>query len=81
MQIGRTEAIKQAVAQGLGLACLSLCTVEDLVPLGRLVVLNTTLPNLTRRLYLIHHRQKCFSHNLRRFVERCQSLSGLIRPP
>jgi len=81
MQIGRTEAIKQAVAQGLGLACLSPCTVEDLVTLGRLVVLNTTLPRLTRRLYLIHHRQKCFSHNLRRFVERCQSLSGLIRPP
>lgn len=81
MQIGSTEAIKQAVAQGLGLACLSLCAVEDLVTLGRLVVLNTTLPRLTRRLYLIHHRQKCFSHSLRRFVERCQSPSSLIRTP
>jgi DNA-binding transcriptional LysR family regulator len=68
---GSTEAIKQAAAEGLGLACLSLCAVQDLLTLGRLVVLETTLPRLTRRLYLIHHRRKRFSANLQRFVRHC----------
>ncbi|MFA4304617.1 LysR family transcriptional regulator, partial [Xanthomonas perforans] len=31
LQPGSTEAIKQAAAEGLGLACLSLCAVQDLV--------------------------------------------------
>lgn len=71
MQLGSTEAIKQAAAEGLGLACLSRCAVEDLVTLGRLAVLETTLPRLTRRFYLVHHRRKQFSGNLARFVAHC----------
>lgn len=72
LQPGSTEAIKQAAAEGLGLACLSLCAVQDLVTLGRLVVLHTTLPRLTRRFYRVHHRQKRFSANLQRFVAHCE---------
>ena len=73
MEPGSTEAIKQAAAEGLGLACLSLCAVQDLVTLGRLVVLRTTLPRLTRRFYLIRHRQKRFTGNLQRFAAHCAS--------
>lgn len=72
LQPGSTEAIKQAAAEGLGLACLSLCAVQDLVTLGRLVVLHTTLPRLTRRFYRVHHQQKRFSANLQRFVAHCE---------
>ncbi|WP_245149935.1 LysR substrate-binding domain-containing protein [Xanthomonas axonopodis] len=71
LQPGSTEAIKQAAAEGLGLACLSLCAVQDLVTLGRLVIVQTTLPRLTRRFYRIQHRQKCLSGNLQRFVAHC----------
>ncbi|WP_372359677.1 LysR family transcriptional regulator [Xanthomonas axonopodis] len=71
LQPGSTEAIKQAAAEGLGLACLSLCAVQDLVTLGRLVILQTTLPRLTRRFYRIQHRQKRLSGNLQRFVAHC----------
>lgn len=74
MQPGSTEAIKQAAAEGLGLACLSLCAVQDLVTLGRLVILRTTLPRLTRRFYLVYHRQKLMSGNLQRFVAHCERL-------
>ena len=73
MQLGSTEAIKQAAAEGLGLTCLSLCTVQDLLTLKRLVLVNSTLPRLTRRLYLIQHRQKQFSGSLQRFVAHCVS--------
>jgi len=68
LQLGSTEAIKQATAEGMGLACLSACAVEDLVTLGRLVVLQTTLPRLSRRFYLVHHRQKHFSARLKKFA-------------
>jgi DNA-binding transcriptional LysR family regulator len=74
MQPGSTEAIKHAAAEGLGLACLSLCAVQDLVTLGRLVVLPTILPRLTRRFYLVHHRQKRLSNNLQRFLAHCEQL-------
>ena len=73
MQFGSTEAIKQAAAEGLGLACLSLCAVQDLLTLKRLVLVNSTLPRLTRRFYLIQHRQKQFSASLQRFVEHCET--------
>jgi len=71
MLLGSTEAIKQAAAEGLGLTCLSRCAVEDLLTLRRLVLVNTTLPRLTRRFYLIQHRQKQFSASLQSFVAHC----------
>jgi DNA-binding transcriptional LysR family regulator len=70
-QFGSTEAIKQAAAEGLGLACLSLSAVKDLVALGRLATLDTALPKLMRRFYLIQHRQKRFSASLQRFAAHC----------
>ncbi len=73
MQPGSTEAIKQAAAEGLGLACLSRCAVQDLVTLGRLAVLPTALPRLTRRFYRVHHRQKRLSEPLQRFVAHCEA--------
>ena len=76
-----SQAIKQATAEGLGLACLSLCAVQDLVTLGRLVVLRTTLPRLTRRFYLVHHQKKRLSGNLQRFVAHCERLEGITMAP
>lgn len=73
MQFGSTEAIKQAAAEGLGLTCLSLCAVQDLLMLNKLVVVNSVLPRLTRRFYLIRHRQKQCSLSLQSFISHCQA--------
>ena len=73
LQLGSTEAIKQASAEGMGLACLSACAVQDLVTLGRLVVLRTALPRLSRRFYLVQHRQKHFSAQLKKFADHLRS--------
>jgi DNA-binding transcriptional LysR family regulator len=73
IQVGSTEAIKQAVAAGLGLTCLSLTATRDVIALGRLKVLETTLPRLVRTLYLIHHRHKQLSAGLARFMAHCRS--------
>lgn len=73
IQVGSTEAIKQAVAEGLGLTCLSLAAVRDAITLGRLRVLDTTLPRLVRPFYLIYHQQKRFSAGLERFITHCRN--------
>ena len=71
LRFGDTEAIKLACANGLGLTCLSIATVEDWLTSGRLVRLQTTLPRLVRPLFLIHHRRRQPSANLQRFVAHC----------
>ena len=72
MTLGSSEAIKNAAAEGLGISCLSRSVVEDLVSTGRLCVLETRLPPLTRRLALIHHRAKVLSETIRRFLQYCE---------
>ena len=73
MTLGSSEAIKNAAAEGLGISCLSRAVVEDLVSTGRLCVLETRLPRLTRRLALIHHRAKVLSETIRRFLKYCET--------
>jgi DNA-binding transcriptional LysR family regulator len=58
MQLGSTEAIKQAAAAGLGIACLSRLAVADLVALGSLRILDTPLPPLSRQLWVVRHPGK-----------------------
>jgi DNA-binding transcriptional LysR family regulator len=77
VQVGSTEAIKHAVAAGLGLTCLSLTATRDFIALGKLKVLDTTLPRLVRTLYLIHHRQKQLSTGLASFMEHCRAAADL----
>ncbi|KAB7764877.1 LysR substrate-binding domain-containing protein [Xanthomonas maliensis] len=55
LQLGNTEAIKQAAIAGLGLACLSRHALEEPLALGRLQVLQTPLPPLQRTLWLLRH--------------------------
>lgn len=71
MTLGSSEAIKNAVAVGLGISCLSRFVVADLLAMKRLVVLSSKLPRLARRLAIIHHRQKQLSPALAFFVSTC----------
>ena len=71
LTLGSSEAIKNAVAEGLGVSCLSRAVVRDLVSAGRLMVLDTRLPPLTRWFSLIHPRRKILSESLRGFMRHC----------
>jgi DNA-binding transcriptional LysR family regulator len=73
MTLGSSEAIKNSVAEGLGVSCLSRYVVQDLAAANRLSVLRTRLPRLTRRLTIIHHQRKLLSDSLRGFVAHCQT--------
>jgi DNA-binding transcriptional LysR family regulator len=58
MEFGTSEAIKRAVACGLGISCLSRCVVEDLLQSGALIAPATALPRLTRRFHILVHERK-----------------------
>jgi len=73
LTLGSSEAIKNAVAEGLGVSCLSRSVVRDLVAAKRLCVLATRLPRLTRTFLMIRHERKALSDPLRQFVAHCEA--------
>jgi DNA-binding transcriptional LysR family regulator len=72
MTLGSSEAIKNAVAEGLGVSYLSRYVVQDLIAAKRLQILDTHLPKLTRRFTIIHHEKKILSDSLRGFIAHCE---------
>lgn len=58
LELDQSEAIKQAVIAGLGIACLPAVAVGDAVQAGRIVVLPTPFLDLRRTLSLLLHRQR-----------------------
>lgn len=75
LELQHTEAIKRAVEANLGVACLSLITLEDDLKRGDLVSLQTPERNLNRQLYLILHQQKHLSAGIKAWVELCNRWS------
>ncbi len=68
VELGSSEAIKSAVAEGLGVACLSHWVVSDWLASGRVHRLATTIPKMTRQCYLVVHRDKQITPALRNFI-------------
>ncbi len=72
LEFGHGEAIKHAVASGIGIGCASRRTLEDAFRTGSVVPLKTPFLNLERELYLLIHRQKYRTCGLEAFVAHCQ---------
>ena len=75
--LGSSEAIKNAVAAGLGVSCLSRVLVQDMIDAGRLHELKSELPVLKRSFSLIHRREKRLSDALTGFLELCRSAAAI----
>jgi DNA-binding transcriptional LysR family regulator len=58
LELDQSEAIKQAVIAGLGIACLPEVAVVDALATGRMVVLPTPFLDLRRTLSVLLHRQR-----------------------
>ena len=78
MTLGSSESIKNTVAEGLGVSCLSRSVVQELVTAGRLTVLATRLPRLAREFALVHHRGKTLSAALLGFIQHCKSFREVM---
>lgn len=75
MQLGSTEAIKQAVAANLGISIASRYTVESELDSGRLCIADIPAVRMTRRLLLLHHKDKRLSKTAIAFRLLLQELS------
>ena len=73
MELGSNEAVKRAVASGLGLGCLSCLAVEDAVAQGTLVQLKTRLPRMQRSLAVVTHRRKPLGSAADAFLAQCRA--------
>nr|WP_124080157.1 LysR family transcriptional regulator [Pigmentiphaga humi] len=78
IEFGNSEAIKRAVAGGLGITCLSRWVVGDLIESGELIELRTDLPRLARSFYLIADARKRATPGVRRLLDY---LRGYARDP
>ena len=68
IELGSSEAIKQAAAAGLGVACLSRWVVRDFLREGRLLELITPLPAIQRQCFCVLHRSKQITPALERLL-------------
>lgn len=76
LELGQSEAIKQAVIAGLGVACLPGVAVAEAVAAGKLVALRVPFLALRRTLALVVHRARYRSATLHAFLDRCGAGAG-----
>lgn len=72
MELSSSEAIKRSVAAGVGISCLSRWVLADWLETGQLQALDSLLPPLSRRFYMLRHRDKFVSTALECFWQHCK---------
>lgn len=73
LEFGSTEAIKNAVASGVGIGCLAKAAVIELIQQRKLIELKTPLTNLTRDFYILLHKEKYRTQTLSAFIAAIKS--------
>lgn len=73
MELGSNEAVKRAVASGLGLGCLSRHAVMEAVAHQALVLLKTKLPRMSRSLAVVSHKGKPLGISASDFLAQCRA--------
>lgn len=76
LELGHTEAIKEAVEAGLGITCLSLLTTRRARRDGSLIALQTPFLDLRRNFYLLLHGETYRTKLMRRFMTFCQDYAA-----
>lgn len=69
LELGNSEAIKQACAAEIGFSCLSRYVVNDFIEQGKLVIIQTPIPPIKRQFYYLHHQQKMMSDELLTLIQ------------
>jgi DNA-binding transcriptional LysR family regulator len=76
LALQHTEAIKGAVAAGLGLGCLSRIVLEHELKSGALAVCRVPHRDFRRQFFFLLHKQKYRSAGIQRWLELCRSRSA-----
>jgi len=70
-----TEAIKNAVIAGQGLAILSSIMVKNELQHGKLKIVTIKDINITRDICLVYHKDKFISEQMKNFLDICKNLN------
>lgn len=73
LELGSNEAVKRAVAAGLGLGCLSRRAVAEAIASGWLVQIPSALPEMRRTLSVVVHRAKRLGRASKAFLDHCMA--------
>ncbi|NRF72063.1 LysR family transcriptional regulator [Aquincola sp. S2] len=76
LELGSNEAVKRAVAAGLGIGFLSRHAVTDAVQQGWLVELKTPFPPMRRMLAVVVHRSRRLGSVAQGFLQHCLASTG-----
>ena len=71
--------VKTAVEEGLGIAVITRRVVSKEIDMGRLKAIPLADPAMTRKFYLIHHKDKYFSRPLQSLVDMVDQWIGEYR--
>jgi len=71
LELGSNEAVKRAVASGIGLGCLSRHAVSEAIGQGWLAELSAPLPAMQRTLAIVLHRSKKLGAAAAGFLAHC----------
>jgi len=72
LELQHTEAIKSAVAEGLGIGCVSCIAVAEEVKRGQLIACHVPGRDLRRQFFSVLHRKKYRSAQIERWLALCQ---------
>jgi DNA-binding transcriptional LysR family regulator len=78
LELQHTEAIKSAVAAGLGVGCVSYIAVAEEVKRGQLKACHVPGRDFRRQYYSVVHRQKNPGPSLERWLLLCSSSAAAI---
>jgi DNA-binding transcriptional LysR family regulator len=69
LELSNNEAIKRAVEQGIGIAVITRRVANEEIQTGMLKAIPFSDPTLTRKFYLIHHKDKYLSKTLLNLID------------
>lgn len=79
MELGHTEAIKQAVMTGLGIAFVSIHAIRGELAAGRLHALRLRGLRIRRHFHIIHNEARTLSASARAFIESLKTVRVDLR--
>ena len=68
LELSSNRAIKRAVEEGIGIALISRKVALEEIESGRLIAIPLFEPSMTRKFYMIHHKDKYLSESLQNFM-------------
>lgn len=69
LEISSNRTIKKAVEEGIGIALISMQVAQEEIRTGRLAAIPMADPSMSRKFFIIHHRDKYISDPLQGFID------------